>query len=143
MSCFEQSSSSFLFFNQPDLGLFLFDIGSDIYNGNSFIKDGNPIWGTVILGVMFLPMTVFYVGYAIDFCQDEDSSRREKLLILLLAPILAVPGIPALTVWYIGYVAYILARRCVQPSYDKEEHMAENLRLVEAAAEANLQAVLG
>ena len=104
------------FFNQPDLGLFLFDIGSDIYNGNSFIEDGNPIWGTVILGVMFLPMTVTYVGFVIDSFQDEDYSRRTKLVILLLAPILAVLSIPALTVWYIGYVAYILARRCLQPS---------------------------
>ena len=125
------------------MGLFLFDIGSDIYNGYSFIKDGNPIWGTVILGVMFLPMTLFYVGLVIYSFQEEDSSRGKKLFILLLAPILAVPGIPALTVWYIGYVAYILARRCVQPSYDKEKPWAEMFKLFEAAAEANLQAVLG
>ena len=97
----------------------------------------------MILGVMFLPMTLFYVGLVIYSFQEEDSSRGKKLFILLLAPILAVPGIPAMTVGYIGYVAYILARRCVQPSYDKEKHKAEMFKLFEAAAEANLQAVLG
>ena len=73
---FAQSSSSF--FNQSCLGAFLFDIGSDIYNGNSFINYGNPIWGTVILGVMFLPMTVLYIGVVI-LCSDF-SDRAADLL---------------------------------------------------------------
>ena len=137
-------SSSFTF-NQPDLGLFLFDVGSDIYNGVNFIDDGNPIWGAVILGVIFIPMTVLYVGIAIKV---ETSSPCEKLLILLLAPILAVPAIPIMTVGYIVYVAYVFARKCVQPGFhDKdEEHKyswAGMFKLLEAVAEANLQAVLG
>ena len=139
---------SFYSFNQPDLGLFLFDIGSDIYNGKTFRDDGNPIWGAVILGAIFIPMTVIYVGRAIQAYRDEaSSSQRKKLLIVLFAPILAVPAIPIMTVCYIVYVLYVLTRKFVQPSYDDDDGdnntKAGNFLLLEAVGEANLQAVLG
>ena len=134
-------------FNQPDLGLFLFDVGSDIYNGITFIDEGNKIWGIVILGVIFIPMTVFYVGFAIQEYREKESSRCQKLLILLFAPILAPLAIPIGTVAYIVYVAYVFARRCIQPDFeDKDENnesFARWFKLVEAVCEANLQAVLG
>ena len=44
---------------QPDFGLFVFDVFSDVVNGVNFIEDCNPIWGSVIIGIMFLPITVF------------------------------------------------------------------------------------
>jgi len=106
------SSSSGLFIRLKilifDLGFFLFDVGSDIYNGKTFIDDGNLIWGAVILGVIFIPMTVQYVVLAIWAYREEDSQCK-KLLILLFAPILAVPAIPIMTVAYIVYVAYVFA----------------------------------
>ena len=143
---FGEFSLSLLFtFNQPDLGLFLFDVGSDIYNGITFIDEGNKIWGIIILGVIFIPMTVFYVATAISI--SRNSSGCKKLLILLFAPILAALAIPIMTVAYLGCVAYVFARRCIQPGFnDKEEDnfsFAGLLKLVEAVCEANLQAVLG
>ena len=77
-------SSSFTF-NQPDLGSFLLDVGSDIYNGITFINDSNPIWGATVLGVIFIPMTLLYVGIALYHYRNEDSSQSKKLLILLFA----------------------------------------------------------
>ena len=126
------------FFNQPDLGLFLFDVGSDIYNGVTFIDEGNPVWGSVIISVMAVPMTVVYVGLAIYVYRDEDSSLCKKLLILLFAPL----AIPIATVGYIGYLVYVFARRCFQPVFINFD-FAGQLKLLEAVGEANLQAVLG
>ena len=94
------------------------------------------LWRTTILGVIFLPMAVYYIVIAVGEAPDK------KLLILLFAPILAVPAIPIMTVGYIGFVSYIFARRCVQPDYDNERG-AEKLKLYEAVGEANIQAVLG
>ena len=87
-------------------------------------------------------MTVAFVGVAIYVYRDEDSSLRKKLLILLFAPILAPLAIPIATVGYIGYVAYVFARKCLQPDYDDEDG-ALHLKLLEAVGEANSQAVLG
>jgi len=129
-----------------DFGFFLFDVGSDIYNGITFIDEGNPIWGIIILAVIFIPMTVAYVVIVMNQYRDEDSSQRKKLFILLFAPILAAPAIPLLTVCYIGYVAYVFARKCIQPDFDDKdennESIAGGLKLAEAVGEANLQAVL-
>ena len=131
-------------FNQPDVGLFLFDIGSDVYNGKTFIDEGNPIWGAIILGVIFLPTTLGYVAQAIRKYREEDASKSKKLLILLLAPILAAPPILIMTVFFIVYVTYVFARRCFQPGYYSDDSdFAENYKLTEAVVEANLQAVLG
>ena len=41
----------------PDLGLFVFDVGSDLINGVNFVNDGDPVWGSVIIGTTFLPAT--------------------------------------------------------------------------------------
>ena len=132
------------YFNPPDIGFFLFDIGSDVYNGKSLIQDGNPIWGTIVVGAIFIPMTIIYVTYAIHQYCIEDCPKRRKLLILIFTPILALPLIPVMTVCYICYVLYVSARKCVQPRYDPDDdHWAENFKLIEANAEANLQAVLG
>ena len=72
----------------PDFGLFLFDVVSDILNGVTFIKGGNPIWGWTVIGVIFLPMTVVFTGFAVHNLIGSFSWWK-KLLILLLALILA------------------------------------------------------
>ena len=92
-------------------------------------------------------MTLMYFYVAIWEYRTV-SSQSKKVLILLFAPILAAPVIPIMTVAYIGYVAYVFARKCVQPGYDHDDigndfSFMGMLKLIEAVAEANLQAVLG
>ena len=124
----------------PDLGLFLFDVGSDIINGVNFIDEGNPIWGWTVIGLIFLPMTVAYAGGTIRGLRVT-SSWRKRLLILVLAPLLAPIYIPLMTVGYIVFVAYGNARKVVQPGYYNED--VGNFKLYEGLLEANFQAILG
>ena len=124
----------------PDLGLFLFDVGSDIYNGVNFMDEGNPIWGLTVIGLIFLPMTVAYV-YATIMCLLDSSSWWERLLLLVLAPLLAPIAIPLATVGYIVFVAYGNARKVVQPGYYND--WVGKFKLCEGILEANFQAILG
>ena len=124
----------------PDLGLFLFDVGSDIYNGLNFMDEGNPIWGWTVIGLIFLPMTVMYVFATFKFLR-ESSSWRKRLLLLVVAPLLAPIVIPLATVYYIVVVAYGNARKVVQPGY--YNGYVGSLKLVEGILEANFQAILG
>lgn len=130
----------------PDFGLFLFDVVSDILNGKTFIDEGQRTWGLTVIGLMFLPMTVVYAWAVIQELQ-ESVSWRQSLLILLLAPIIAPIAIPLLTVFYISFVAFVFAKKCVQPDYKPNDpfngHMAELLKLLEGVLEANFQAALG
>ena len=124
----------------PDLGLFLFDVGSDIINGVNFIDEGNPIWGWTVIGLVFLPMAVYYAFLTIKFLR-ESSSRRKRLLILVLAPLLAPIAIPPLTVFYIVLAAWRTAKKVVQPGY--YNNVVGRFKLVEGVLEANFQAILG
>ena len=124
----------------PDLGLFLLDVGSDIYNGLNFIDEGNPIWGKTVIGLIFLPMTVLYASFTIQFLRHF-SSWWQRLLILMLAPLLAPIVIPLATVGYIFFVAYGNARKVVQPGYFNVE--VGNFKMGEGLLKANFQAILG
>ena len=124
----------------PDLGLFLFDVGSDIINGLNFIDEGNPIWGWTVIGLIFLPMTVVYAYLTFEKLR-ESSSWRKRLLILMLAPLLTPIAIPLMTVGYIVWVAYGNARKVVQPGFFDETVGA--FKMVEGILEANFQAILG
>ena len=55
---FQSHLSPSHYFDQPDLGMFLFDVGSDIYNDVTFIDEG-------------IPMTVTYVWMAIEEYRSE------------------------------------------------------------------------
>ena len=137
----------------PDLGLFLFDVGSDIYNGVNFMDEGNPIWGYTVIGLIFLPMTVAYAVLTIrrlcdsrtqfSWCKHpyDSSSWWERLLILVLAPLLAPIAIPLMTVFYIVFVAYGNARKVVQPG--NHDANVGFFKLYEGILEANFQAILG
>ena len=124
----------------PDLGLFLFDVGSDIINGVNFIDEGNPIWGWTVIGLIFFLMTVVYAVFTIEKLRDS-SSWRKRLLILVLAPMLAPIVIPLATVVYIVFVAYGNARKVVQPGYYYED--VGFFKMYEGILEANFQAILG
>ena len=70
---------------------------------------------------------------------------------ILLLPLYGPLAIALATPAYIIYVAYVLARRVVQPSYveptidngNKYAQGADFLKLFEAILEANLQAITG
>ena len=89
-------------------------------------------------------MTVVFAYIAISTLLD--SSWKKKLLILLLALILAPIAIPLMTVGYIVYVAYVFAQKCVQPGYTpsgQNGQWAGIFKLLEGVLEANFQAMLG
>ena len=137
---------------QSDFGLFVFDVVSDIVNGVNFIEDCNPIWGSVIIGIIFLPITVYlaWFGFVREF---RNGSCLKKVLLILLLPLYGPVAIALATPAYIIYVAYVLARRVVQPSYvdqtfagnkvNQYAQFADYLKLFEAILEANLQAITG
>ena len=59
------------------------------------------IWLTLILGVALFPMSVLYVcAIAISY-GSPNSSTRKKVLILLLAPVLAPVAVPFLSVAFV------------------------------------------
>ena len=87
-------------------------------------------------------MTVAYTFFAIQALSGS-SSFWKKLLILLLAPILAPIAIPLATVAYIVYILYVFGRKFVEPGYIDNGQMAGQLKLFEGVLEANFQALLG
>ena len=102
---------------------------------------------------MFLPVTVFLaICHSVVF---DKSSRQKKVLMILLLPLYGPLAIALATPTYIIYVAYVLARRVVQPSYvdntfemflttgNRYAQGADFLKLLEAILEANLQAITG
>ena len=102
---------------------------------------------------MFLPITVFLA--IMGFYKFRDGSCQKKVLMILLLPLYGPLAIALATPAYIIYVAYVLARRVVQPSYvdntfekfllsgNKYAQFADLLKLFEAILEANLQAITG
>ena len=108
--------------------------------------EGHTIWGWLVIGITFLPMTVKYIGLASYEILDEISWWK-KLLTLLLATILAPIAIPLMTAGYIGFVAYVFARKSAQPEYTPDDfengQLAGMFKLDEGVLEANFQAVLG
>ena len=130
-----------------DLGLFLFDVASDIFNGIIFVKDYNLRGsGWAVIGLIFLPMGVLYALTAL-FLLFDSSSCWKTLFIFILAPILAPVALPTLTVAYIAFLAYVAARQCLQPGYTPDDynngHSAGFLKLLRALFGASFQAVLG
>ena len=129
-----------------DLGLFLFNVASDIFNGIILIKEYDLAWGWAVLGIIFLPMSLVYALSAL-FLLLQSSSWCRTLLLLLIAPILAPIAVPIMTVAYIAFVAYVFARKCFQPGYIPDDynngHSAGFFQLLEALLGASFQAVLG
>ena len=124
----------------PDLGLFLFDVGSDIINGVNFIEEENPIWGWTVIGLIFLPMTSVYAFFIIKHLR-ESSSWCKGLLILVMYMLLAPIAISFLTVGYIVFVASGNARKVVEPGfYDAD---VSYFKMFKGILEANFQALLG
>ena len=102
---------------QPDFGLFVFDVGSDVVNGLNLIEDCNPIWGSVIIGTMFLPITIFLAITFVQEFRDNNSSVCKSVWMILLLPLYGPVAIAIATPTYIIYVVYNFARRVFQPLY--------------------------
>ena len=143
----------------PDLGLFVFDVVSDLVNGVNFINDGNPGWGIVIISTIFLPVT-FVLGQLASTWFFIKASWRQRVLMILMLPILAPVTIAISTPAYILYVVFVFAMRVKEPSYVSKHldthiesvdmwkgksqfaQTADILKLFEAHMEANNQAII-
>ena len=144
----------------PVLGLFVFDVGSDLINGVNFVKDGDPIWGSVIIGATFLPAT-FLLAFAAFVWFVGKADGRQRALFLRVLPLLGPVAIAVATPVYIFYVVFVLIRKLKDPSY-VSNHMdsiisnipiwggksrfaqpADLLKVFEALLEANIQAIIG
>ena len=47
-----------LSFSPPEVGLFGADVGTDLVNGHNLIETGDPIWGTLMISLPFLPALI-------------------------------------------------------------------------------------
>ena len=144
----------------PDLGLFVFDVVSDLINGVNFVNGGDPIWGSVIIATTFLPAT-FLLGLLALIWLDNAAGCCERVLLLLLLPLFGPIAIAVATPVYIFYVVFVLIRKLKDPSY-VSNHMdslisyipawsgnsrlaqpADLLKVFEAVLEANIQGIIG
>ena len=154
-------SSSFDCVSHPDLGLFVFDVVSDLINGVNFVNGGDPVWGSVIIGAIFLPATFLLAVGAVAWFADKADGCCERVLFLLLLPLLGPVAIAVATLVYIFYVVFVLIRKLKDPSY-VSNHMdsltsyleiwkgksrfaqpADVLKVFEALLEANIQGIIG
>ena len=97
----------------PVLGLFVFDVGSDLINGVNFVKDGDPIWGSVIIGATFLPATFLLAFAAFVWFVGKADGRQRALFLRVLGPVAIAVATPV----YIFYVVFVLIRKLKDPSY--------------------------
>ena len=145
--------------SHSDLGLFVFDVVSDLINGVNFVNDGDPIWGSVIIGAIFLPATcLLALGAFVWFVEQDDGC--ERILFALLLPLIGPVAIAVATPAYIVYVVFVFLRKLRDPSY-VSNHMdwisnyifwdgysrlvqpADLLKVFQAVLEANIQGIIG
>ena len=153
-------SSSVDCVSHPDLGLFVFDVSSDLINGVNFVNGGNPIWGSVIIGATFLPATILLAMVALHWLRYEADGCCERVLFFLLLPLLGPVAIAVATPAYIIYEVFVLIRKLRHPSYvsnhmvwimeylpwdeySRLAQLADLLKLFEAILEANIQGIIG
>ena len=121
------------------------------------IEEGHPIWGGVIIGLVFVPMAVLvaFIGFWNCYVAKTHVKRISLIIILpIIAPVIVVFATPV----YVLYVAYVSARRVIQPKYFSRTlpkllgavreggcygQFADVLRMLEAVLEANMQAITG
>ena len=126
----------------------------------NFIDDGNPVWGIVVISATFLPVT-FLLAIFVFFWLYDDASWCQRVLVILLLPLLGPVAVALATPAYILYVVFVFAMRVKKPSYvsnhlDQLFHNldvwkgmsrfaqpADLLKVFEAVLEANIQAIIG
>ena len=134
---------------------------SDLINGVNFVNGGDPIWGSVIIGATFLPATFLLAMGAFAWFVGKADGCCQRVLFLLLLPLLGPVAIAVATPVYIIYVVFVLIRKLKDPSY-VSNHMdsltsyfevwngksrfaqpADLLKVLEAVLEANIQGIIG
>ena len=151
--------------------LFTADVGTDIYNGQQRIRDGDPIWGSLMLSLIFLPATIVYAYFAIQNVLLAPIGYKTKLKEIVKNLILFVPSIVVVTILGIVYVIYAGCRKIINPRWkekkvslskifqhcqsEKEESMlrskqvqsiingSKGMRMCETLFESNPQSILG
>ena len=148
--------------SHSDLGLFVFDVVSDLINGVNFVDGGDPIWGNVIIAATFLPAAFLLpvVFKAMGCWEMGDGCCSCMRFFFLKVPLLGLVTTAVVTPAYIFYVVFVFLRKLRDPSY-VSNHMdwisnyifwddysriaqpADLLKVFEAVLEANIQGIIG
>ena len=151
--------------------LFAADVGTDIYNGEQRIRDGDPIWGSLMLSLIFLPATIVFAYFSIQNVLLAPIGYKTKLKEIVKNLILYVPSFVVVTILGIAYVIYAGCRKSIDPRWkekkvslskifqhcqtEKEESMlrskqvqsiingSKGMRMCETLFESNPQSILG
>ena len=110
-------------------------------NGTNLIKNGDVIWGSIMVALPFFPMTVFLLFIAFGLLTRKDARCRGLLLLLLLLPAAAL-ATPA----YICFIVIDAILRLIKPQMangDKLLGGSPMLRMLEVVGESYPQALLG
>jgi hypothetical protein len=129
-----------------DIALFTTDVGTDFYNGISMILQHDPIWGSLTIGLMFVPVAVLGAYMAIGWIREAETvcgRLGRTLACLALALPVALLGTPVM----VGFVLYAGIRRIIQPQWEGESILcwdeAVIMKSLEISCESAPQSVLG
>ena len=133
-----------LSFSPPEVGLFGADVGTDLVNGHNLIKTGDPIWGTLMISLPFLPALI--LGILLVLMAIGQKNWCTLCLVLLFF----VPLVALATPLYILLVLIIGLSRVVSPDFswtffgfDLTTSLNSMLRMLEVTGESYPQLVLG
>ena len=133
-----------LSFSPPEVGLFGADVGTDLVNGHNLIKTGDPIWGTLMISLPFLPALI--LGILLVLMAIGQKNWCTLCLVLLFF----VPLVALATPLYILLVLIIGLSRVVSPDFswtffgfDLKTSLNSMLRMLEVTGESYPQLVLG
>ena len=138
-----------LYHSPPDIGLFGTDVVTDLINGRNMILNGDIIWGSVMVSIPFLPMTI-----AMLYCAFGLLSDGEPLGLFLL--IMCLPAAALCTPIYIGWILLAALVKLKKPVIKDDDEVlggcldGDNVKMLpalfrmgEVVAESYPQALLG
>ena len=136
----------------PDIVLFATDIVTDWVNGANLIKNGDLIWGGIMVSLPFLPMTIALLWGTFSILADEEEPRWQGVLLLILLLPAAVVATPI----YMVFVLFIGFVKIYKPDINDEDELLGGhlkgknakvfpalLRMSEMVGESYPQALLG
>ena len=133
-----------LSFSPPEVGLFGADVGTDLVNGHNLIETGDPIWGTLMISLPFLPALI--LGILLMLMAMGQKNWCTLCFVLLFF----VPLVALATPLYILLVLIIGLSRVVSPDFswtffgfDLTTSLNSMLRMLEVTGESYPQLVLG
>ena len=127
-----------LSFSPPEVGLFGADVGTDLVNGHNLIKTGDPIWGTLMISLPFLPALI--LGILLVLMALGQKNWCTLCFVLLFF----VPLVALATPLYILLVLIIGLSRVVSPEFswtffgfDLTTSLNSMLRMLEVTGESS------